>query len=128
MAEGMAAGQANTALEAIRGDSPYIQLHTGAPGAAGTANKCTDVTRKAVTFAAASGGAMSTSADIDWTSITATGTEDATHFSLWRGTGAYTDGTGTFCWSGTLTANPFVTGDNIHIAAGDITLTIGVAS
>jgi len=126
MATGLAAAQANTALDAIRTDTPYIQLHIGDPGAAGTANKATEVTRKAVTFSAASGGSMTNSAQVQWTNIA--GSQDATHFSLWRGAGADTDGTGTFCFSGTITANAYTAGDTYTAAISAITLTIGVAS
>lgn len=126
MATGIAPLQANTALDAIRTDGPYVQLHIGDPGSAGTANKATEVTRKAVTFSAASGGVMTNSAQVQWTSIA--GSQDATHFSLWRGTGAATDGTGTFCYSGTITANAYSAGDTYTAAASAITLTISGAA
>lgn len=122
MSTGLAAGQANIALEAIRADGPFIQLHIGDPGAAGTANKATELTRKAVTFAAASGGAMSNSVAVTFANIA--GSQDATHFSLWRGSGADTDGTGTFCFSGTIAANSYTAGDTYTAAIGDIDLAL----
>lgn len=123
---GIAAGQANIALDAIRTDTPFIQLHIGEPGAAGVTNKATEVTRKAVTFGAASGGIMTNSAQVQWTNIA--GSQDATHFSVWRGAGAGTDGTGTFAFSGTITANPYTAGDTYTAAISAITLTIVVAA
>ena len=123
MATGLAAAQANTALDAIRTDTPYIQLHVGDPGAAGTANKATETTRKAVTFNAASGGSMTNSAQVQWTNIA--GSQDATHFSIWN---TATDGTGTFKMSGTITANAYTAGDTYTASVGAITLSISVAS
>lgn len=70
-----------------------IKLHTGPPGDAGTANAATETTRKAVTFAAASGGATSSSAQAQWTGYNAGGggtgggqTETITHWSMWDST------------------------------------------
>lgn len=123
MATGLAVAQANTALDSIRTDTPYMQLHVGDPGAAGTANKATETTRKAVTFNAASGGSMTNSAQVQWTNIA--GSQDATHFSIWN---TATDGTGTFKMSGTITANAYTAGDTYTAAVGAITLSISVAS
>lgn len=123
MATGLAVAQANAALDAIRTDTPYIQLHIGDPGAAGTANKATETTRKAVTFSAASGGSMTNSAQVQWTNIA--GSQDATHFSIWN---TATDGTGTFKMSGTITANAYTAGDTYTAAVSAITLSISVAA
>jgi len=123
MATGLAVAQANAALDAIRTDTPYMQLHVGDPGAAGTANKATETTRKAVTFNAASGGSMTNSAQVQWTNIA--GSQDATHFSIWN---TATDGTGTFKMSGTITANAYTAGDTYTAAVSAITLSISVAS
>ena len=61
MAEGLASGVANAILDAlcrsVAWTEPaafYVQLHTGAPGAAGTSNVATETDRQAVTFSAAS--------------------------------------------------------------------------
>lgn len=117
MATGIASGQSDVALNAIRTDTPYIQLHIGDPGAAGTANLATETTRKAVTFAVASGGSMSNSASVTWTNIA--GSQDATHFSIWNAATA-----GTFKYSGTIVANPYTAGDTYTAAIGGIVLTI----
>lgn len=121
MATGISAAGANTALDAIRTDTPYIQLHTADPGAAGTANVATETTRKAVTFGAASGGSMTNTAQVQWTSIA--GSQDATHFSIWNASTA-----GTFKMSGTITANAYTAGDTYTAAASAITLSISVAA
>ena len=44
--------------------SPYIKLHLGDPGEAGTANPAAETTRKAVSFSAASSGSMASSATV----------------------------------------------------------------
>ena len=121
MPTGIAPAGANTALDAIRTDTPFIQLHIGDPGAAGTANLATETTRKAVTFGAAAGGVMSNTAQVQWTGIA--GSQDATHFSIHNAASA-----GTFKFSGTITANPYTAGDTYTAAIGAITLTIAVAS
>lgn len=60
----------------------YVQLHTGDPGAAGTANTSGTTTRKQVTFAAAvNGGNHSSNAPL-WDGWAA-GTETITHISVW---------------------------------------------
>lgn len=118
---GIAAAGANTALDAIRTDTPFIQLHTGDPGAAGTANVATETTRKAVTFGAAAGGSMTNSAQVQWTNIA--GSQDATFFTIWNASSA-----GTFKFSGTITANPYTAGDTYTAAISAIVLTIAVAA
>lgn len=95
----------------------YVKLHTGDPGEAGTSNAATETTRKAVSFAAASGGSIASDADISWTNIS--GSQDATHFSLWDHLSA-----GNCLWTGTVTANAYIAGDTVTIASGALTLTL----
>lgn len=121
MATGIAVAGANTALDAIRTDTPFIQLHTGDPGAAGTSNVATETTRKAVTFSAAGSGTMTNSAQIQWTNIA--GSQDATFFTIWNASSA-----GTFKFSGTITANAYVAGDTYTIAISGLTLDVVEAS
>lgn len=121
MTTGIAAGEANTALSAISADTPFIKLHVGDPGSAGTANPAVETTRKAVTFGAPSGGVMSNSVAITWTSIA--GSEDATHASIWNASTA-----GTFKFSGTVTANGYTAGDTYQIPIGGLVLTIVAAA
>lgn len=129
MAVGISTYLANEWLDAMGNNGSFavteafIQLHIGDPGANGTSNKATEVTRKSVSFGAASGGAISNDSAITWTSIA--GSQDATHFSLWD-TG--TDGTGNFLGSGTITANAYTAGDTYTIASGDLDITLTVAS
>jgi len=124
MATGLAPAGANTPLDAIRTDTPFIQLHVGDPGVNGTANPATETTRKAVTFGAATNSAavstMTNSAQVQWTNIA--GSQDATHFTIWNAATA-----GTFKFSGTITANPYTAGDTFTAAVGAIVLTITTA-
>lgn len=86
MTAGLATAHANELLEiyrgtAVTGKTLYAQLHTADPGAAGTTAVSGVTTRKALTFAAASGGSMAlASAPSVWNM---TGTETLTHISLW---------------------------------------------
>ncbi len=121
MAEGFGSAGANTALDALGAAYPWVKLHVGAPGSAGTANAATETTRKQATWAAASGGVLSTNATLTWTSVA--GSEDFTHFTLWTASTA-----GTFGASGTITANAVTAGDTFVIASGDIDVSLTLAS
>lgn len=130
MAEGLATATANAVLDAYCNATNitapadiYIQLHTAAPGSAGTTAIAGNATRKACSFAAASGGAIASNADVDWTSGEVDTSEDYTHCSFWTASSA-----GTFLFSGTVTANPVTAGDTFTIASGDIDITLVVAS
>jgi hypothetical protein len=101
--------------------TPYIQLHTADPGAAGTTAVATETTRKLVSFGAASSGAISNDADITWSGIA--GSQDATHWTLWTASSA-----GTFLGSGTITANAYTAGDTYVIPAGDLDITLTPAA
>lgn len=128
MAESISATVANAILDcyfnATNITAPanvYLKLHIGAPGSAGTANAATETTRKAISCSAASGGAITTDADITWTNIG--GSQDATHFSV------HTDPTaGNFIGSGTITANAYTAGDTYTIPAGDLDISFTIAS
>jgi hypothetical protein len=106
----------------------YAQLHDGDPGAAGTSNLVTEVDRQAVSMGAPAAPAagvvvISSDADVSWSPIEATGAEDATHFSLWDASTA-----GNYLGSGTITANAFSDGDTYTIPAGDLTVSLPVAT
>jgi len=78
----------------------YIQLHTGDPGAAGTANVSSYTTRTAVTWASAAGGTKAITGSISITgSWSGTNNEVLTHVSFWSAVTA-----GTFVTSDQLTA------------------------
>ena len=101
----------------------FVKLHiTGDPGEDGTATPALNTERQPATFAAASNptGTITTSADIDWVSVS--NTETYFGVSLWDN---ITDGVGNCLWTGLLTTSKAVTaGDTFTIAAGDLTLTL----
>jgi len=99
----------------------YVKLHVGDPGSAGTSNAATETTRKAVSFAAASNGALASDADVTWTNIA--GSQDATHFTAWDNAT-----TGNFLFSGTITGNAYTAGDTYTISSGGLTVSLTVAS
>lgn len=99
----------------------YMQLHIGDPGANGTSNTATETDRTAVSFGSASAGAISNDAQVQWTSIS--GSQDATHYSLWDASTS-----GNFLGSGTITANAYTAGDTLTFASGDIDLSLTIAS
>lgn len=117
MATGLASADINSALDTIFTGTQWIQLHTGDPGAAGTANVATNNTRDSVTWAAASGGSKATAADAAWTSVSTT--ETYTHFSVWSASSA-----GTFHGSGTVTGGGVTAGQDFTIPSGSLTMSI----
>lgn len=128
MAQGFNATVSNSALNAILRNTSYtgpatlfIQLHTGAPGAAGTANVASNTLRKAIAFNAASGGVAVSTADVTWIAVPAT--ETYTFFSLFDSLSS-----GSYVGDGTLTGNGVTTGDNYTISAGSATVTLNVAT
>jgi hypothetical protein len=127
MAHGLSAYLCNAFLDALGNATsfsvavPYIKLHTGDPGAAGTANPATETTRKSVSFGAASAGAITSDADISWTNIS--GSQDASHFTAWDSLTV-----GNFLFSGTITANPYTAGDTYTITSGNLSASLTVAS
>jgi hypothetical protein len=127
MAEGISSYTATAVLNAIGNNTSfavataYLQLHTGAPGSAGTANVATETTRKAVSFGVASAGAIANDVAVTWTGIA--GSQDATHWSLFDASSA-----GNFLGSGTITASAYTAGDTLTFAIGDIDLAFTTAS
>jgi hypothetical protein len=98
----------NTMLGALTVDR--VQLHSGAPGAAGTDNVIA-TTLVAATFAAADGGERDLSTDVDYTGLTPLQT--ITYVSFW----SYNGGDPVFHGSSAIT------GDQAANAAGAFTLT-----
>ena len=125
MTTGLASGIANSVLNAlcraVAWTEPaafYVKLHTGDPGSAGTSNAASEATRQAVTFSAASGGAITNSADVVWADVS--DPETYSHVSFWSASSA-----GTFLGSDDLaTARAVLAGDTFTIAAGDLDLSI----
>ena len=127
MAVGLSSYLCNSFLNALGNNTSYavtqvyIKLHVGDPGSAATANAATETTRKSVSFAAASAGAIASDADISWTNIS--GSQDATHFSSWDSLTA-----GNFLFSGTITGNAYTAGDTYTISSGNLSASLTVAS
>lgn len=96
----------------------FVKLHVGDPGEAGANNPASETTRKAATFAAASGGSKASNADVQWTNVAAT--ETYSHVSLWDAS------TGGNClWYGPLTASVTVTaGGTFTMASGSLIATL----
>jgi hypothetical protein len=127
MATGISNYLANAWLDALGNatafsvTTPYVKLHVGDPGAAGTSNAATETTRKSVSFGASSAGALASDADVSWTNIA--GSQDATHFTAWDNLT-----TGNFLFSGTITGNAYTAGDTYTISSGALTVSLTVAS
>jgi len=123
MAEGLGPTPANSFLDDLVAAYPWIKPHVGAPGPAGTANAAAETTRKDSTgkWAAASAGSVASNAVIEWTSVAAS--EDWTHFTAWSASSG-----GTFGYSGSVVANPLVSGDTMRLAAGSLTVSVPLAS
>ena len=127
MATGLSTYLCNSFLNALGNNTSYavtqvyIKLHVGDPGSAATANAATETTRKSVSFAAASAGAIASDADISWTNIA--GSQDATHFSAWDSLTV-----GNFLFSGTITGNAYTAGDTYTISSGNLSASLTVSS
>lgn len=113
----------NAWLNVLRGTSAatftgvttlFVQLHTGDPGASGTANVSSVTTRPAVNFGAASAGAQAAVATLpSWATWAGTNGEVVTHISVWGASSG-----GTFYYSVALTASKTVnTGDTLNLAS-----------
>jgi hypothetical protein len=132
MAEGLSAAYANKFLDFIgnatsAGTAPaniYIQLHTAAPGAAGTTAVAGNSLRKGpLSFGAAASGLMSNDVAILWTTGQVTANEDYTHWTLWDAASG-----GNFIGSGVMTANAVLIGDEFTIPIGDLDLSFNTAT
>ena len=129
MATGFAPAVANAILNALcRGvawtppTAVWIKLHVGDPGASGTANPAVETDRVQATFATpAANGAISNTAALTWTDVAAA--EDFTHFSAWDANAA-----GNFQFSGTISANAVMTGDDFTIPVADLDVGLAVAT
>ena len=123
MADGLSTTVANAALNNIVGtNAAYVQLHTGAPGSAGTSNVSSVTTRVAVSWNSASGGSVSASTQPAWTSWAGTNGETDTDISFWSASSS-----GTFGLSMQLNASVTMdTGDSLTLTS--ISITIPTAS
>lgn len=98
----------------------YMSLHTADPGETGTSEVTGgSYARQTVTssFGAASGGTVTSTANIQWTNMPAV---TVTHIGVWDATGA-----GNFIWGGTLTASKTTNaGDTFLISSGNATFSL----
>lgn len=83
MADNISTAAVNAMLNNFAASALYIQLHTGAPGAAGTALVSSTTTREAVTWGAAAGGVLTASNSPAWPSWAGTANEIVTDISFW---------------------------------------------
>lgn len=123
MADGMSAANADLMLAAGTGtNAAYVQLHTGPPGSAGTANASSVTTREAVTWGSASAGSISASNEPEWTAWAGTNGETDTDISFWS-----LASSGVFGFSMQL-SSPVVmdTGDSLTLTS--LTVSIPTAS
>lgn len=121
MATGLITAAANSLLDSLGTTYSWVQLHTGDPGASGTANVAAETDRMQATWSAAASGTKSNSGAITWTAVAAS--EDYTHFSVWTASSA-----GTCGFTGVITANAVTAGNNFTIPAGDLDFSFTVAS
>lgn len=119
MADGFSVTVANAALSTVIGtDAAFVQLHTGAPGAAGTANVSSTTTRPSVTWGAPSAGSVAASNQPAWTSWAGTNGETDTDISFWSLSASGTFGM-SMQMSSSVTMN---TGDSLTLTAVSVTL------
>jgi len=118
MTRGFAAGIINTFLDANY-DDQWVQLHTGDPGAAGTANVSVgSTTRLQSTTGAAASGSKTLSSNVGpWTNGGTS--ETLTDISLWSASTA-----GTFKVSGQLSSSqPWASGNTFTLTTLTISFT-----
>jgi hypothetical protein len=121
----IAVGERNKMLDALCRNVSYanaavwVKLHLGAPGAAGTSNPAAETTRQQATFGtAASAGAISNTAVVEWTNVSTT--ETYSHISLWSASTG-----GTFLGDDDLSSTaPVTAGDTFRLPIGDLDVTI----
>jgi hypothetical protein len=124
-----ATNTANAWLNVLRGTSAatftavttlFVQLHTGDPGANGTANVSSVTTRPALNYGAASAGSQSAIATLpSWTNWAGTNGEVVAYISVWDAASS-----GNFYYSAALAASKTVnTGDTLNLTALTVSLT-----
>jgi hypothetical protein len=126
MAIGLAAavlnGWLNALCKATNYTAPvafYVKLHLADPGSAGATSPALNTTRVQATFGTtASGGSISITTDLNWTSVP--NAETYSHVSFWDASTA-----GTFLGSDDLaTPRTVAVGDNFTIPTGSLTVAI----
>lgn len=122
MADGIASAMVTTWLNSLTTSpaSTFAQLHTGAPGAAGTSNVSSTTTREGVTWGAPSAGVVSMSNTPAWPAWAGTSPETVTDLSFWTASSA-----GTFNWSVVATTPAtMLTGDTLTITSASVTVPV----
>lgn len=120
MSDGLASALATTIAGDIVAAASDVQLHTGAPGAAGTSNVSSVTTREAQTWGAASAGAVAATGTPAWSAWAGTSPETITDISHWSAPTA-----GTFEFSVQLTAPVTMhTGDTLELTSDTVTLPV----
>lgn len=124
MAEGWGPTIGNASLDML--DSyRYIQLHTGAPGAAGTGNVALTTTRIQTTWSTATGGYKASTVDMAWTAAQVLDPA-GTSILCWS---AWTLASGgVFGGSGSISALPLSAGRGFTIPAGLLVASVPLAS
>jgi len=108
-------------LDVVAGTTPavtgaWIQLHTGDPTEACDQNVAGEATRQTISWNAASGDSITSSAAVTWTNVSTA--ETLTHWSLWSA-----DTSGTAIWYGALSGSATVAvGDTFQITSLTLTL------
>jgi hypothetical protein len=121
-----------TLTDALKGGAtPHVWLHTGSPGADGTANvaqiSAANIVRKAVTFGTIGNHATNvertvlSSTLVEWSGAEIDASQNITHFSIWS---ASTAGTPEFI--STVFEAKTTGSDGVSIAIGDIEVAISV--
>lgn len=122
MTAGFSATRANSMLNVLRNTTytgiatPFVKLHTGDPGAAGTANASAVTTRNSITWNAASAGSMTLATLATYAMTTS---ETITHVSIWDAASA-----GNFIESWALTAGvPVINGSTLDFTTFTLSFT-----
>lgn len=83
MTAGLTVAQANALLDTLGNGFTWVELHIGDPGAAGTANPSSVVTRIQITWNAAAAAAKTSSNTPSWGNWAGTSPETITHLAFW---------------------------------------------
>lgn len=120
MSDGLASALATSVAGSIVADAAFVQLHTGPPGADGTANVSSVTTREAQAWGDAADGEAAATGTPEWDAWAGTDGEEVTDISHWS-----LDADGDFEFSVQLD-NPVTmhTGDALELASDTVTLPV----
>lgn len=129
----MSAANADAKLNAdLNTGTGYLMLHTGSPGADGTANEAqktgpADIDRKAISVGSPENHPSNTErrvlsdAGVTWSGSEILSGQTITHFSIWSAVSG-----GTLLYLSTVGVSKTTGSDGVTIASGDIEVAIGV--